>query len=170
MVEVAPQGVDFAIVRQIAERMGQFPGRKGVGAVPLVNKCQRRDKRLVRQILVERLNLRRQHQPLIDHSSRAEAWEIDIQQLLLQPSAQDKHLALKRIVALPLARGNENLADDRTALARLLAQLRSINRHLAPCQHLTAFFTHDSLQRILLADSVEHHPQGIVPWGRQATA
>ena len=40
-VEVAAQGVDLAVVGQVAEGLGQLPGGEGVGAVALVHDGQR---------------------------------------------------------------------------------------------------------------------------------
>ena len=53
VVQVAAQGVDLAVVGQVAERLGQLPGREGVGAVALVHDRQRALEARVAEVGVE---------------------------------------------------------------------------------------------------------------------
>ena len=49
-VQIAAQGVDFAIMRQKAERLGQLPARKGVGRKPRMHQPEGRHHPLVAEV------------------------------------------------------------------------------------------------------------------------
>ena len=170
VVQVAAQRVDFAVVGQIAERMGQPPRRERVRAVALMDERQRRREHFVRKILVEGFDLRRQHQAFVDDRLRAEAWEIHVQKFALQTAADDEDLPLQRVAGQAVFRHDVNLADGGAALAGLFAELRGVRRDVAPCENPAAFLFDDGLQRGLFADAVEHHADGVLSGGRQDAA
>ena len=57
VVDVPPQGVDFAIVGDQAEGLSQVPGREGVGAVALVEQGHGAEEVLLAQVRIERQEL-----------------------------------------------------------------------------------------------------------------
>ena len=69
-VQVAFDGVDFAVVRDCAERVGELPRWERVRRIALVHDRERRDEIRIREVWVELLNLRREKKPLIDNRPR----------------------------------------------------------------------------------------------------
>jgi hypothetical protein len=65
-IDVAPDGVDLAVVAQETVGVGEPPRREGVGRKPLMHERQRRDRQRVAQIPVEAADLRREQKALID--------------------------------------------------------------------------------------------------------
>ena len=65
-VAVAADRVDFAIVRQGAERLRQPPLREGVGGIALVIDGKARNEALVVEVRIENAQRFRQEQPLVD--------------------------------------------------------------------------------------------------------
>ena len=65
-VDVAAQRVDFAVVADVAIRMGPRPGRERVGAESRMHQCQRRLHRRVEQIGKIFFDLRRVKHALVD--------------------------------------------------------------------------------------------------------
>ena len=58
VVQISPQGVYFAVVGKVAERLSQLPSRESVGAVPLVDEGNCSLKILVGEIREEFAKLR----------------------------------------------------------------------------------------------------------------
>ena len=75
-VSVAPDGVDLAVVRDEPERVGQRPGREGVGREPGVHQGQRGPEPGVGQVRVERLQLQRREHALVDDRGPGQAGEV----------------------------------------------------------------------------------------------
>ena len=71
------QRVDFAVVADVAERVGQLPGRERVGGEALVHQAQRADRVRVGQLAVEVGDLRRQQQSLVDDGARRERRDVE---------------------------------------------------------------------------------------------
>ncbi len=65
-IEVSLERVDLAVVRNKAKRVSQVPSREGIGAVTLVDKCQRGDHALVSQVGIIFEDLRREQQTLVN--------------------------------------------------------------------------------------------------------
>ena len=68
-VPVPPDRVDLPVVRDVAVRVGQRPGRERVGGEPRVDQGQRRDVPGVGQVRVERLQLERGQHALVADSA-----------------------------------------------------------------------------------------------------
>jgi len=64
-------------VREIAERLGEFPGGEGVGAVALVHDGEGALEQRIAEILIERRDLGGHHQTLVDDGPRREAWDVE---------------------------------------------------------------------------------------------
>ena len=69
-VHVALQRVDLAVVAEVAERVRELPGGEGVGREALVHQAQRAHRVVIRELVVEVRDLRRQQQPFVDDDAR----------------------------------------------------------------------------------------------------
>src|SRR4029077_7877873 len=74
-VDVAPQGVDLAVVGDVAVRMGERPGGKGVGGEALVHEGERGLHEGIRDVGEHRLDLVRREHALVDERVGGEARE-----------------------------------------------------------------------------------------------
>jgi hypothetical protein len=74
---VAAHGVDFAVVGDVAVGMGQLPTGKGVGGEALVDQAKGAGGERVGQLDVELLNLRGQHQALVDDGAAGERGDVE---------------------------------------------------------------------------------------------
>ena len=81
-VHVAAHGVDFAVVGDHAERMGQIPGREGVGGEALVHQGQSRGYALVLQIQVIHAHLVGQQQTLVVDGARGQGRNVEFLAML----------------------------------------------------------------------------------------
>ncbi len=136
-VEIAAQGVDLAVVGEHAERLGERPGRPGIGRVALMEDREARDEPLVLQIGVEHRELLGQEQALVDHrptGQRADVETVDVlgEHLVLDPPPDQEQLALEVTVIHPLRIADDDLLDLGPGRNRLLADHRGVDRHLAP--------------------------------------
>ena len=77
-VDVAAQGVDLAVVGDHAERVGQVPGREGVGGEALVHQRQRRHHALVAQVVVIGVDLVGQQHALVDQGAGGQRGHVEV--------------------------------------------------------------------------------------------
>ncbi len=151
-VDVAADGVDLAVMRQEAIRMRQPPGRERVGGKALMHQRQRRLGQRIAQVEVERADLRRQQQTLVDHRAGGERRHVELAQpgqmpLIGEPAhvvqgllADGQDLALERVLVLHLRAGDDDgLADHRHRLDHALAEARGVGRHIAPAEQALPF-------------------------------
>ena len=174
-VEVAAQGVDLAVVRQVAERLSKFPGGERVGAVALVDDGQGALEQRLVEVQVEGRDLGRHHEAFVDHGAAREAGNVEAsvgaQRLghrSLALPAGDVELALERLFAQP-GRIGEALPDRRTGRPGRLAQGGRLDRHLAPAEDAQTF-----AREGLVHDRLAGHPglglQGHEHHGRPVAA
>ncbi len=76
-VDVAAQGVDLAVVGDVAIRVGERPRRKRVGREALVHQRKRGFDQRVRQIGEHALDLRRRQHALVDERVRRQADDVE---------------------------------------------------------------------------------------------
>ena len=76
-VGVAADGVDFAVVADVAERVGERPGGEGVRREALVDHGEGGDALGVGQILEELLDLRGEEEPFINDGPAAERGDVE---------------------------------------------------------------------------------------------
>ena len=76
-VKVAPEGVDLAVVGQIAVGMGQPPTAQGVGAEPGVDQCEGAGQVLILQVLIEPGYLVGHEQALVDDGVAGHAADVE---------------------------------------------------------------------------------------------
>ena len=139
-VAVALHGVDLAVVGDHAERLGERPGREGVGRVARVHERELRREPLVGEVRVERLQLQRRDHALVDEGAGRQRREVDAE-LVLGALAQPEGLAVELDAGerLPVVTGarrtHEELLEGGHRLAGEGAELRRVDRHLAPAEH-----------------------------------
>ena len=143
-VAVAVERVDFAVVRQHPERLGQFPGGTGVGAVALV---EHRDGRVVAgvaEVLEEVPNLGADDQALVDDGARGERDHVvGIQGFGTQPAlqflaAQEEPLLRGQEVARILVIDQQQMLDVGHRATAGRAEHVAVERHVAPARHAEA--------------------------------
>ncbi len=134
-VEVTAQGIDFAVMSEVAERMRQRPSRESIRRITLVNKGNRALEIEIVQILVEALNLARQKQALIDNATAAATANVKTLAGLFHQAANHIQLNIERAVGFKSETVKEHLADMRQRLAGSAADLFGIHRNLAEVQH-----------------------------------
>ena len=164
-VEVALERVDLAVVRDGAERVGELPGRKGVGGVPLVDDRERRDEVRVREVGVEPLDLGRQQQPLVDNRPRRAGADVRLLRRLLDLAADDIKPTLESRIfftsrlfcVLCVLCGYKQLPYPRHHCAGVASDGVGIGRHVAPAEDLAPLGLDRALDLRLLALAAENH-------------
>ncbi len=120
-VAVAANGVDFAVVRQIAERLRQPPLRQGVGGKALMKQTDRGFEFGIVEVGVEHRQVGRHHQPFVaDDPSRQGKHVVDriaLANMQVSAAAGDEQLAFKRLGGYSGGRGDKDLFDVRQGLA-----------------------------------------------------
>ena len=176
-VHIAALGVDFAVVRQIAERLRQIPARERVRGITLVHQRQRRRQIRVIQVGVELLDLIRQQQALVNEAPAGKRRHAEIR-LLRQPAAvhrmfralADHHQdPLENVFVEHFLRpADEDLPERRHVRTRQHADRIGIGRHLAPAQEDLPLFDDHLLHRahaplgLFLRPRQENHARPIV--------
>ena len=167
---VAGDGVDFAVVRQVAERLRQRPAWHGVGGKTLMEQADGRFQTQVRQIKIETGQIRRHAQAFIDRHQIREAAYIKavVLDALLDTAARDKQAAF-HIAWAPTGRGvNENLFNTRQGGEGNFTQNVRVGRHFTPANNrqrfvLQLFFYNAAAGTgFLFVLAEEHHANGVV--------
>ncbi len=139
-VAVAADGVDFAVMGQIAERLRQPPLWQGVGGKTLVEQADRGLQPLVAEVGIEHRQVGRHHQPLVaDQPTRQRRHVVDRiagADALVGAAASDEQVALEHLRQHPGRRVDENLRDVRQGVARFLAAGVGVDRHRPPAGDL----------------------------------
>ncbi|MNL05170.1 hypothetical protein D3C87_1257530 [compost metagenome] len=185
-VDVALDRVDFAVVGDHAVRVGQFPGREGVGGEALVHQGQGRDGARVLQVEVVLAHLVGQQQALVHHGTgRHRRHEVFLAVLELERLdgvagglADDVELTFQRVRGHDVAAtANEDLADHRLGGAHRGGHRHvAVHRHVTPAQHDLAFQAHRALELLLAGQArgvflrQEDHAHAVLAVRRQGHA
>ena len=156
-VDVAADGVDLAVVGDEAEGMGEVPGGKRVGAVPLVNEGQRACHLRVGEVGVILVDLIGQQQALVDDRPRREGADVDegllgeaeLAEFDPEPLPQHEQLPLKVVAGGLLAAAHEGLPHDRLHLACGAANEPVVGGHAPPAEELEPLFLAEFLEEHL---------------------
>ena len=73
---IGADGIDFAVVRDVAEGLGELPRRAGVGGVALMENGEGRGEIRSGEIGIKRAQLERSEQTFIDEHARRERTEV----------------------------------------------------------------------------------------------
>ena len=168
-VDVPPQGINLAVVDEVAIRVGALPTRKGIGAKAGMDQGDSAFHVRVGQVRVEGFELLRGEHTLIDQGLIRQAGNIEILAAgdpavangVRHAPADYIQLALKgEIIRQPLrAATNENLPNARFTRLGRFSQVGVIGRDIPPAQDRLAFFPDDSLQALLAI-----LPLGLIRW------
>ena len=169
-VEIAPQGVDLAVVGQTAEGMGQRPRGEGVGAVPLVHDGEAGAEKFVRKIGVELPDLGRQQEPLVDHRAGGHAADVEIEVFFLDQPAHDEELAFEGVVPAEVPPVDEKLADDGAVLTGLAPDGLRDDGDLPPAEDGAALGGDHLFDDLFTARAAEDHGDGVSALLRQLHA
>ena len=137
-VEIAGQRVDLAVMRQHAERLGQPPGRKGVGRIALVIDGEARDEALIQQVRDRTPTAARPGTcPYRSPSGRTASRCRNRRYARPRPALSMRRRITIRSVrtrrsSWRLAIGDHDLLDFGAGGVGLFADHRDIDRHLAP--------------------------------------
>ena len=111
---VTGDGVDFTVMRQVAERLRQRPARYGVSGEALVEQANGRFQTQVRKIQIKARQIRRHTQTFIDVHQIRQATDVEVFvgfETLFNAAAGDKQTAL-HIARTPACRGvHKNLLN-----------------------------------------------------------
>ncbi len=142
-VHVAAQGIDLAVVGDHAERVGQVPGREGVGGKALVHQGQRGDHALILQVMVEGVHLVGQQHTFINNGTAGQGGHVEalpagpvgIAHGVFHQLADHEQLALEGLLGFAtVTASHEQLAHHGLDLLHALAQAVVGGGHVAPAQ------------------------------------
>jgi len=132
-VTVALHGVDFAVVGQEAERLGQLPLRPGIGRETLVEHRQAGGEAFVLQVEEEMRQVLRRHQPLVRQGVRRQRRQIERRVVsgagLLGLAAPHVQATLEGQLVHAERTVDENLHDRGQRLERILAAGGTVDRN-----------------------------------------
>ena len=146
-VDVAPDGVDLAVMTEVAERLRQRPRREGVGGEPLMDQGEGRFEPLVVEVQVVLVQVGRQHHALVDDGAGRQRRDVKMPDVLdigvpdhvVGPFADDVELALESVgVGAVAALPNEDLADDRFDGLDAFAETAVVDGDVAPAEQVLA--------------------------------
>ena len=173
-VRIAADGIDLAVVQNIAVRMRALPARCGVGGKARVHRGDHALVILVPQISIEPPQLTDEEHPLVHHGTRGQRADIGIVVALFKDAADDIQLAVKFQPARELLRtADKALGNKRHGIQRLFAENAAVGGHIAPAeQHHTLLFADDfkHLLRLTARKRVlrkEKHTDAVVTRRRQ---
>jgi len=163
-VFVAAEGVDFAVVNQIAIGMGARPAREGVRAEPRVEEDDGAFHRGVGEVEIVGGDLMGCEHPLVDDRSRGEARDVEVVASggvgvadgVLDAPTDDVEAALERpVVGYVRRASDEYLADDRLAGEGGFSESLVVGGNRSPSDNGLSFFADDLLEPFFarLADS-----------------
>ena len=167
-VQVSLDGVDFAVVGQKPERMGQFPAGEGVGGETLVDKDQGSLKLLVREVGIEFLQLRRDEKTFVDDSARREGAEEGALAFLFQHSSQNEEFSLQFLSVADGIKSYEKLLYSRHAGSRHCAYGLGLYGDVAPAEDSVAVLIKHALYERFFVLLFEDHGHGVLAERRKA--
>ncbi len=157
---VAPDGVDFAVVREHAQRLGAIPGGRDVGGVALVEEREGRGEGGVGEIRVEIGEEAAGAHGLVDHVGRGERTDIALGAAALKLLAGEEEPVRE---PLRVVCGDEDVADDRQRGQSDLAEDLGASGNVAPGEDgeiLRGERLLDFCMRLGVAGGKEHYADG----------
>ncbi len=144
--DVAANGVDFAVVGNVAVGMRELPTGKGVGGEALVNEAESAGDQRIGQFEVELLNLRGQHEALVDDGATGEGGDVEIVlafdvgggHFVFGAAADKIQGPLESIFVHAIGAADEELLDVRLRGAGFAADGIAVHGCVAPAEDLEA--------------------------------
>ena len=172
-VAVAHHCVDLAVVRDVAERVGQGPARERVRGEARVHDGHGRGDPLVGEVGVEPVELVGGEHPLVEQGARAEGAEVDIGLALGALAEAERHPLQRHAGTSRARRLDEQLAEQRHHAQRGRTQGVGIDRYVAPAEDGQTLLVGQLLDLLAgLGDLVgvpleERDPDGVRAEGRK---
>ena len=164
-VLVAAEGVDLAVVDQVAVRVRPLPAREGVGAEAGMDEDDGRFEERIRQVGEIVLDLAGGQHPLVDDGAAGNALEVEVlaagpaaavADLVAGPLADQVELALEVEPARQVVAGaDEQLPNAGLAGARRVAEIGLARGHVAPAQDRLSLFRGDLLEPLLAGAALD---------------
>src|SRR5579871_5450046 len=117
--DVSANGINFAVVGHVAIRMSELPAGKCIRGEALMDETERAGDQWICQFEVELLDLRGQHQALVDDGATRERWNVEVVlafdvrggHLVFGTTTHEIKRALKCILVHALGTADEELLD-----------------------------------------------------------
>ena len=157
-VDVAPQGVDLAVVADHAERVRQVPGREGVRGETLVHQRERGFDARVLQVLVVLADLVREQHALVARGARRHRGDVkflavrELERLdrVARALSDDVELALQRVGdGHSFASPDEHLPDHRLDPFRRFREIAVVHGNVPPAEQGLALVLDRALDLVL---------------------
>ena len=171
-VAVAADGVDLAVVRDVAVRVAQRPARERVGGEAGVHDHQRRREALVTEVGEELVELARGEHSLVHKGSRRQRREVDVGGVLGALAQAEGHPVEGQLGAA-VARGHHEQLHAREAGPGGPAEDLGPGRDDPPAEDVQALLVGDGLHHALglelcgVVVGQERHADGVAALGRQ---
>jgi len=154
-VDVATQGIDFTVMRDVAIRVTSLPTWEGIRAKAGVYQRQRAFHIRIVEVGIILPHLHRHQHSFVNNRAAREAGWIPVWVYLgrtdggVRSLADDVELPLKsQVVSEIWGALDENLLHERFTRFRRIAQRRIVRRHIAPAQNLLPFLSHDCFKNL----------------------
>ena len=142
-VTVTLDGVDLAVVSQLAERLCERPARERVGGEAGVHDGDLRLHALIRKVQEEGLELHGGEHALVGDGACGKGREVDAH-LVFHALADAERLAVQFDAGeLPFGVGHDQRLERGHAGERLQSESVRVGGYDAPCEYFEAFFAHD---------------------------
>ena len=176
-VHVAPDGVDFTVMEDVAVGMGPLPAGGGVGGEPGVDQGDGALTIRLRQVRVELPQLPHQEHALVHDGPAGEGANVGVHIGLLELPADHIQLPVKVQATGAVYRpGHKALADAGHTVQGLPAQHLRMGGHIPPAQEVQPLLGRDDLQHLLGLGPLqrvcgeEEHAHAIIPGAAQGDA
>ena len=183
-VDVAAEGIDFAVVGDVAVGVGELPGGEGVGGEALVDEAEGAHDVWVGQLAVEVDHLGSEQETFIDDGAGGERGEIEVAlvgqvgggDFGFSAFADDVEFALERVGIGALGAADEDLLDVGLGGAGDATDGIAIDGGIAPAEDGEAFLADDALQDTLAGqalvglDGQKGHADAVFAFGREGEA
>ncbi len=155
-IDVAPQGVDLAVVGDHAEGLGQIPRGKGVGGETLVHQGHGGIRAFVHQVRIVDVHLVGQQHALVAQGATGQgrdvegfaAFQVGGPHPVFHHLADHEQLALEGVLVRTLGTAaHEELAYHRFHGLDALPQAGVVGGHVTPAQQDLAFLLHHAFQK-----------------------
>src|SRR5260221_7227115 len=136
-VDIAFQRIDFAVMGDDAKRLGQTPGREGVGRIALMIDGEIGDEALIQKIGIEGGQVLGEKHALIDHRAAGQRADVELADALsrcglFNAAANDIEIGFELFFRSAAIVGDHDLLDLGTRGIALFADDADIHWHLAP--------------------------------------
>ncbi len=154
-IDVPFDGVDFAVVADVAIRVGQRPGGESIGGEALVHQADRADTVRVRQFAVKVGDLGRQQQTFVNDGAGRERGDVEealvadlfrVGHFRLGALHHDVQLAFELVLGHAAGLADEDLFDIRLGGTGDASDGVAVHGGITPAEYSEPFLDRDALQ------------------------